>query len=41
MVDHLSGKAVASQVPVPEELATTDNLQQPRVHALLYPDKAE
>jgi ribose transport system substrate-binding protein len=41
MVDHLNGKPVPREIPVPEELATSDNLDQSRVRDLLYPDKAQ
>ena len=41
MVDHLNGQSVDNNLPVPEDLATTDNLEEERIHRLLYPEKAE
>jgi ribose transport system substrate-binding protein len=41
MHDHLNKKEVLKDNPVPEELATPENLKKPKIHALLYPEVAE
>lgn len=38
VVDHLQGKPVTKQIDVPATLATTQNMRQPEIHKLLYPD---
>lgn len=41
MYEHLQGKEVPKEEPVTEELATTENLDDPNIRSLLYPDVAE
>lgn len=41
MYEHLKGQEVPTEHPVAEELATTENLEDPKVRSLLYPDEAE
>lgn len=38
MYEHLKGKEVPAEQPVPEELATTENLDDPKIHSLLFPE---
>lgn len=38
MVEHLDGKEVDERIEVPEALATTENLDDPKIHSLLYPE---
>jgi len=41
MYDHLRGEEVPQRLEVPETLATTDNVEDPRIHSLLYPEAVE
>jgi len=41
MYEHLQGKEVPAEEPVAEELATTENLDDPQIHSLLYPEVTE
>ena len=41
MVDKLHGKPVPDKIEVPEALATTDNLDDPKIDALLHPEKVK
>lgn len=41
MYEHLKGNEVPAEQPVAEELATTENLDDPQIHALLFPEVVE
>ncbi len=41
MVDHLKGQEVPTEQPVAEELATTENLDDPKIHSLLFPEAVQ
>lgn len=41
MYEHLTGQEVAPRIETQEALATTENLNDPRIHALLYPASAD
>ncbi len=41
MREHLMGQTVPKEQPVSEELATTENLEDPKIRSLLYPEVAE
>ncbi len=41
MYDHLRGEDVPSELPIPEELATTDNLDEERIREVIDPVRIE
>jgi hypothetical protein len=41
MRDHLLGSTVAERLETAEALATTENLDDPKIHELLYPPSSD
>jgi ribose transport system substrate-binding protein len=39
MCEHLDGKPVKARVPTGETVATPENMNEPRIHKLLYPEQ--